>query len=246
MKRTFLLMLFLLPAAGAVLFAGCKDAKPDKSQMSRVSYYNDMIKEAVNVSPQQLDLKLPDDKRVVYGIITMQNIADMLVIVSAAYGSGEALDIAYGGSSFVNAGEKGTSSGISGLLFANAKKYLKYYESDIEKYWKGSSDEKVSENLLMTVFISPDRNKEIREEVKKFIASSQNAAENLTETEKDASIPAPGEIKIIFLTNKGRYFVRGTMSQIRSMGSGFAGIFKAKSGISDIVFRNFAPAPAGK
>jgi hypothetical protein len=244
MKRIFLLLTAGVLAASAAVFAsGCKSGKPEQDQMSRASYYNDLIKEAVNISPEQLGLKLPDDKIVIYGVITEQNIGDLLVIAAAAYGNGEAVDITYGGSCFVNMAEQGTSSGIAGLLFSNAQKYLNYYEADIKKYWKDKSAEDIAANLLLTLFIDSSKNEEIRGEVKKFMELSQNAANSLTETEEDGSIPAAGNIKIIFLTNKGRYFVEGAMSDIKNMNGEFGTLFRNRGGISDMVYRNFASAP---
>lgn len=240
MRKIFLPFLMIL-FINAIFFTGCaKKEEPTQEQMSRASYYNDLIKDIINISPKQLGLKLPDDTITVYGVVSAQNIGNIMYVVSASYETGEAVDIAYWGNSFINMGEKGTSSGISELMYNNAKRYLKYYESDIEKYWKGASIESLSQNLLMTFFINHDANSDIRDEVKKLVGESQKSISHLTEVEKDGSLPAVGAIKIIFLTNKGRYFVEGTMKEIADKHPELRTFFLQRRAISDTVIERFS------
>ncbi|MDR1196455.1 MAG: hypothetical protein LBL00_08275 [Endomicrobium sp.] len=237
MKKLFLSLLLVY----FTFFTACgeKNTNPDRSQMSRASYYDDLIKNAVNVLPEQLGIKISDKEITVYGVITQQNIGGLIVLVSAAYAGGETVEIAYGGNCFVIAGEKGIKAGVSGLMYDTANKYLKYYEQDIEKYWKGYDMQTLSQNLLMTLFIQQNT-EEIKDETKKFIESAQKYVSSLTDVDKDGLLAEAGTIKIIFLTNKGRFFVQAPINEMTAYDSNFASFFKNRSDIAGMVFKNFS------
>ena len=77
MKKSFFMRILLFSALFA-LFSSCGgNKKPDKEHMDRASYYNDMIKNAVTVSPQQLGIKPSEGRITVYGVITEQNVANI-------------------------------------------------------------------------------------------------------------------------------------------------------------------------
>lgn len=69
--------------------------------------------------------------------------------------------------------------------------------------------------------------------------SAQKYISGLDNVDKDTSLPGAGEIKIIFLTDKGRFFVSVPVSEIG--GSEFFELFKERSDISNAIFADFAP-----
>ncbi|MDR2425789.1 MAG: hypothetical protein LBD46_01160 [Endomicrobium sp.] len=237
MKILFLSLLLICFASLAA--CGGNNKKPGKSHMDRASYYNDLIKDVIGISPKQLGLKLSDKETLVYGVITEQNVGGFLLLVSAAYNNGEIVEIVYGGNCLVISGENGIKSGISRLMYDTANKYLKYYEEDIKKYWKKHDELALSKNLLMTLFIEQNSER-VRNEAKKFVESAQKYIGGLTSVEKEGSLPEAGEIKIIFLTNKGRFFVQDTTDAITAYGSKFALFFKERSDIASMVFSDFS------
>lgn len=238
MKKSFFMRILLFSALFVILSSCGGNKKPGKEHMDRASYYNDMIKDAVTVSPQQLGIKPSEERITVYGVITEQNVADMLVVVSAAYITGESAEIIFGGNCIVLAGDGGLSSGISGIMYNTSKKYLKYYEADIAKYWKGLDDLTLAKTLLMTSFVEKN-GAEMKSRIKTFMESAQKYISGLDNVDKDTSLPGAGEIKIIFLTDKGRFFVSVPVSEIG--GSEFFELFKERSDISNAIFADFAP-----
>lgn len=238
MKKIFITVTLL--AAAFILLPSCAETNKDAAydQMSRKAYYDDLVKDAVNASPKQLGIKLSDDEVSVYGVVMEQNVEGLLILASASYVTGEAVEIIYGGNCYVLSGAGGLSSGISQKIYATAERYLDYYGAEIEKYWKEQSRKQLSQDLLMTLFI--EDNNGINDKIKELMVSAQNYLGNLTDVETDGSLPVPGEIKIVFLTNKGRFFVQGTIEQIKETTPDLAMLFQSRSNISREVFENYA------
>lgn len=234
-----LIICFTLLSSGC----GTGDKKQGKEDMGRAAYYNNLTNDAVSVTAKQLGLQLPEDRTVIYGFVSMQNVANVFVMISAAYATGESVDMSYGGNCFVITGDKGAQGGVSKLLFNTVKIYLKHYKADIEKYWKGKSEYEISQNLMMTSFITENK-EDISKTLKGFIASLQSSVEIPKNADNGGLFPDAGEIKLVFLTNKGRFYVQDKTEEITR--SEYAEIFKKRSDISSVVFQRFAPPPKTK
>ena len=243
-KYSFLFYAFLC-ICFTLFFSGCggNEKKTSKEKMGRLAYYNDLTNDMISISPKQLGLKFSGDDITIYGIITEQNVGNFFIMVSAAYITGESVDMIYGGNCFINTGGGGTSENVSKYLFKTVKKYLDYYKSDVEKYWKNKNVYEISQTLLMTFFINED-DEELKNSVIDFIKSVQNASLLPENADKDGALPEAGEIKINFLTNKGRFFVKDTAQNLISHGYGFAHLLKQRGYIADMIFQRYAPAPS--
>ncbi|MCL2144048.1 MAG: hypothetical protein FWH43_00920 [Endomicrobia bacterium] len=224
------------------VFAGC-GGKIEKER-SRASYYNDLINDALNVSYKQLGLELQEDELSVYGIIMMQNIGNIFVAVSAAYLNGESAEIFHGGNCFISTGEKGVKEGVSKVLYNTVKSYLDYYKKDFDKYWKNKSVYEMAQNLMMTTFIT-ENNEDVRNNVIAFVAAVKNNVSIPENIDNDGSIPGPGEVKIVFLTNKGKFFMQGSTEELLRTYE-ISSLFRSRTDISNMIFQRYAPPPPNK
>ena len=214
-----------------LFFSGCSGKplqKPDRN-----TYYQGMREIIFLVTPQQLELSLPEEATV-YGVVTEQNVMGFFTITSAAYKTGEACEFT-NGAFWISHGESGKNSGITKQFYGLIEKYMEFFNKDVTKYFKNKTFEETAGAFFLTYLI--EETGKIQSLSKELINEAQKTI-NFDNKADSIDFPAENMVKITFLTNKGFFSAEVSVEDIETGKTPYANIFRIKNNISEEITRN--------